>query len=152
MNNYRINTEYWQGNQLLELKTVGILLVKNQIAFWLRMSQIAYLSNTGLTYKLCYIVQHFVSHFIIWKVKMMCCAVLSLSAMSDSCDTMNCSLLGSSVHGDSAGKNTGVGCHALLQGIFPTQESNLGLLHCRQIFTSWATGEALKMIIIEPNS
>ena len=31
------------------------------------------------------------------------------------------------------GKNTGVGCHFLLQGIFPTQELNLGLLHCRQI-------------------
>ena len=30
-------------------------------------------------------------------------------------------------------KNTGVGCHALLQGIFPTQELNLGLLHCRWI-------------------
>ena len=34
---------------------------------------------------------------------------------------------------DSPGKNTGVGCHALLQGIFPTQGSNLGLLQCRQI-------------------
>ena len=31
------------------------------------------------------------------------------------------------------GKNTGVGSHSLLQGIFPTQGSNLGLLHCRQI-------------------
>ena len=30
---------------------------------------------------------------------------------------------------DSPGKNTGVGCHALLQGIFPTQGSNPGLLH-----------------------
>ena len=30
---------------------------------------------------------------------------------------------------DSPGKNTGVGCHALLQGIFPTQESNLCHLH-----------------------
>ena len=29
--------------------------------------------------------------------------------------------------------NTGVGSHALLQGIFPTQESNQGLLHCRWI-------------------
>ena len=29
--------------------------------------------------------------------------------------------------------NTGVGCHALRQGTFPTQESNPGLLHCRQI-------------------
>ena len=34
---------------------------------------------------------------------------------------------------DSAGKNTGVGCHFLLQGIYPTQGSNLGLLHCRWI-------------------
>ena len=31
------------------------------------------------------------------------------------------------------GKNTGVGCHSLLQWIFPTQGLNLGLLHCRQI-------------------
>ena len=31
------------------------------------------------------------------------------------------------------GQNTGVDCHYLLQGIFPTQGSNLGLLHCRQI-------------------
>ena len=34
---------------------------------------------------------------------------------------------------DSPGKIAGVGCHALLQGIFPTQGSNPGLLHCRQI-------------------
>ena len=34
---------------------------------------------------------------------------------------------------DSPGKNTGVHCHALLQGIFPTQGSNPGLPHCRQI-------------------
>ena len=46
---------------------------------------------------------------------------------------MDCSLAGSSVHGDSPGKNTEVGCHALLHGIFPTQGSNPGLLHCRQI-------------------
>ena len=31
------------------------------------------------------------------------------------------------------GKNTGVDCHSLLQGIFLTQGLNLGLLHCRQI-------------------
>ena len=34
---------------------------------------------------------------------------------------------------NSLGKNTGVGCHFLLQGIFPTQGSNPGLLHCRQM-------------------
>ena len=40
-------------------------------------------------------------------------------------DPVDCSPAGSSVHGDSPGKNTGVGCYALLQGIFPTQGSNL---------------------------
>ena len=87
------------------------------------------------------------------------------------CDLMDCSLPGSSVHGDSPGKNTGVGCPppgdlpnpvielrspalqadslpakpqgkpqntgvgslSVLQGIFLTQESIWGLLHCRQI-------------------
>ena len=54
----------------------------------------------------------------------MCCAVLSCPAL---CDSVDCSQPGSSVHRDSPGKNTGVSCHALLQGIFPTQESNWGL-------------------------
>ena len=39
------------------------------------------------------------------------------------CNPVDCSPPGSSVHGDSPGKNTGVGCHALLQGIFPNQGS-----------------------------
>ena len=39
-----------------------------------------------------------------------------------------------SVHGDSPAKNTGVGCHALLQGNFLTQGSNPHLLNCRWIF------------------
>ena len=34
---------------------------------------------------------------------------------------------------DSPGKNAGVTSHSVFQGIFPTQRSNLGLLHCRQI-------------------
>ena len=49
------------------------------------------------------------------------------------CNPMDCSLPGSSVHGDSPGKNTGGGCRALLQGVFPTQELNPGLPHCRCI-------------------
>ena len=39
----------------------------------------------------------------------------------------------SSVHRDSPGKNTGVGCLALLQGIFSTRGLNPSLQHCRQI-------------------
>jgi len=48
------------------------------------------------------------------------------------CDPMDCSPPGSSVHGDSPDKNTGVGCHALLQEIFPDQGLNPGLPQCRQ--------------------
>ena len=68
------------------------------------------------------------------------------------CDLNKCPLAGSSDTGpsdslgpkglqptrllcpwNSPGKNTEVGSHSLLQGIFTTQRSNLGLLHCRQI-------------------
>ena len=62
------------------------------------------------------------------------------------CDPVDCSPPGSSVRGDSPGKNTGVGCHALLQGIFPTQGSNSGLPHCRWILYSLTTREALRVI------
>ena len=65
------------------------------------------------------------------------CAVLCLVAQScltvSLCHPLDCSLPGSSVHWDSSGQNTGVGCHALLQGIFPIQRLNPGLPHCRQI-------------------
>ena len=46
---------------------------------------------------------------------------------------MDCSPPGSSVRGNSPSKKIGMGCHALLQGIFPTQSLYLGLLHCRRI-------------------
>ena len=49
------------------------------------------------------------------------------------CDHMNPRLL---CTWNSPGKNTGVGCHSLLQGIFLTQGSNPGLMHCRQTLYS----------------
>ena len=48
-------------------------------------------------------------------------------------DPLDHSPPGSSVQGDSPDKNTGVGGHPLLQGIFPTQELNPGLPYCRWI-------------------
>ena len=65
---------------------------------------------------------------------MLCCAVLSHSVVSDSLryhGLWPTRLL--SAHADSPGKNTGVDCHALLQGIFPTWGLNPGLLNCGQI-------------------
>ena len=48
-------------------------------------------------------------------------------------DHTDCGLPCSSVYGDSLGKTTGVGCHALLQGIFPSLGWNPGLPHQRRI-------------------
>ena len=53
---------------------------------------------------------------------------------------MDCSLPDSSVLGDSPGKNPGVSCHFLLQGIFPTQGWNLHSPHCRQPLLSEPPG------------
>ena len=53
---------------------------------------------------------------------------------SESCSVMSDSLQPHGLYspGNSPGQNTLVGSLSLLQGIFPTQESNLGLLHCRR--------------------
>ena len=49
------------------------------------------------------------------------------------CNPMDCSPARLLCPWNSPTKNTGVGCHSLLQGLFPTRGLNLGLLHCRQI-------------------
>ena len=65
--------------------------------------------------------------------------LLVLCLVPQSCpilhDPMDCSPPCSSVYGDSPGKNTGIGYHTLLQGIFLTKGWNPGLLNCRQFFT-----------------
>ena len=63
------------------------------------------------------------------------CARLCLVAQScpTLCNPLDCSPLGSPVHGYSPGKNTGVGWYALLQGIFPNQGSKPDFPHCRWI-------------------
>ena len=66
------------------------------------------------------------------------------------CDPMDCSLPGPSVHGGSPGKNTGVGCHALLQGICTTQGLNPGLHIAGGFFTVQATREAQEYWSREP--
>ena len=58
----------------------------------------------------------------------LCLCAQSLQSCPTLCDPLDCSPPGSSVHGDSPGENTGVGCHALLQGVFQTQGSNRHVL------------------------
>ena len=64
-----------------------------------------------------------------------------------------CNLPGSSIHDDFPGKNTRVSCHAILQGVFPTQGSNPGTWHgipCK-FFTVWATREVQRFWQVTPN-
>ena len=75
------------------------------------------------------------------KVKVLVCqSCLTL------CNSMDCSLPGSSVHGIFPGKNTEVDCYFLLQGIFLTQQLNPHVLTfpalAGRFFTTSATGEA----------
>ena len=81
-------------------------------------------------------VQHFLK---ILKIELLCAK--SFQSCLTLCDPRDSSPPGSSVHGILKSKNTGVGCHALHQGIFPTQELNwsfLCLLHVTQQFCFWA--------------
>ena len=73
----------------------------------------------------CITFLHFLHMYAVLCIVTQSCPIL--------CNPMGYSPPGSSVHGDSPGKNTGVGCYALLQGIFPAQGSNPGLLHYRWI-------------------
>ena len=64
------------------------------------------------------------------------------------CDPTDCLPPDSSVHGDSPAKDTGVGCHALLQGIFP----NPVFLHCRWILYHLSHQRSPKVILLWPSS
>ena len=59
---------------------------------------------------------------------LLCIHAKSLQLCLTLCDPVDCSLPGSSIHGILQARITGVGCHALLQEIFPTQGLNPCLL------------------------
>ena len=74
------------------------------------------------------------------------CPTMGFPMLAPGSDPTDSRPPGSSIHGDSPGKNTGVGCHFLFQIIFPTQGSNLDQTWVSHIagrfFTIWATREA----------
>ena len=76
----------------------------------------------------------------------MCMHSKSLKLCLTLCNPMNYSLPGFFLHGDSPGKNTGVGCHDLLQGIFPKPGIQptflLSLALAGRFFTTSTTWEA----------
>ena len=92
------------------------------------------------------ILQHMDEGVILTFKKALCLATQSCLTLFN---PMDCSPRGLSVHGIFPGKNTGVGCPFLLQGIFPTQGSNPHLLPASptlagEFFTTWAIWEVLQ--------
>ena len=89
-------------------------------------------------------------HMIQQSHAMLCLVAQSCPTL---CNPIHYGPPGSSVHGDSPGKNTEVGCHVLLQGIFPTQELNQSLLHCRRILYQLSyqgNPPAILLLVIHP--
>ena len=79
------------------------------------------------------------------------CAALSRSVVSDSLQPLGLQPARLLCPWDSPGKNTGVGCHALLQGIVPSQGSKPGLLHCRQVLCHLSTRAGRQTGLPSPN-
>ena len=79
---------------------------------------------------------------VLWKTLCVWCMLVTQPCLT-LCDPSDCSPLGSSIHGFL--QATWAGCYFLLQGMFPTQGSNPGLAHCKQI-NIWATREAQKTV------
>ena len=92
---------------------------------------LSFLLSFSFVFFFCLLHFHFLSPLLLWprpwKWK---CSSLSCVQLSVTPWTIATRLL---CPWNSPGKNTGVDCHFFLQGIFSTQRSNLGLLHCRQI-------------------
>ena len=81
------------------------------------------------------------SNYVLLTFPRSLCAKLSCSVVS-LCNTMDCSPPGSSVHGHSPGKNTGVGCHTLSRvSNQPRDQTQVSCIAGR-CFTFWASREA----------
>ena len=79
-----------------------------------------------------------------------CCRCLVASIVSHSVGSYGLQPARLLCSWDSLGKSTREGCHTLLQGIFLTEGSNPGLLHCRHILYHWATREVPPICIYPP--
>ena len=113
---------YYTGRSPDDFSVAYIFYSLQRDSFWTLVSKImfCYRSVKNKESWLSFILYHlFVNHSACVCV-CVSCLVVSL------CNPMDYSPLGFS-----PGKSTGVDYHSLLQGIFPTQESNPDLLHCR---------------------
>ena len=110
-------------------------------AWWTTVHGVAQLDTTEqLIFSLSYIYKYiWLSHFPVHLKLTQHCEltmknkVLVAQSCLTLCDPTDCSAPGSSVCGIPPVKNSRMGSHSLLQGIFLTQGSSPGFLHCRQV-------------------
>ena len=88
-----------------------LLAIKIKILYRSWINESAIQGSTQGRYKYIYVYKLYLNPVL--------CLVIQLCS---TCVPMDCSPSGSSVHGDSPGKNTSVGCHALLQGSFQSRD------------------------------
>ena len=86
----------------------------------------------------CFVSSHLVCGTVLCLVAQLCLTV---------CDSMDCSLPGTSVHGDSPGKNIGVGCHALLQGSSQPRDLTPVSWVAGEFIIIWASREASFVVL-----
>ena len=124
------NREAWRAAVL------GIAKSQTWLRNWTTTNRDKFLNVVML-----YIILMCMSCFMLLADDLLCCTVVSRSVMFNSFDPMDCSQPDSCVHGDSPGKNTGVGCHVLLQeSSQPRDQSQVSCL-AGGFFTNWTPGK-----------
>ena len=117
----------WVWHSALPLRWVNLLNLGQEV---LLIPQSGFPSVTGILIPAFWGLSGFLELKLV--KYLLCCAVLSCSVILTLCDPMDCSYQAPLSIGIPV-KNTGLGCHALLRGIFPTQGLNQGFLPCRWI-------------------
>ena len=111
--------------------TLLVLTLSNVESFLIQGKSVTFLGQGKTKEKTCHLVSDSWNHLgtkqSITKTTNQCVCSVTKSCPT-LCDPVNCSLPGFPVHVIFPEKNTGVGCHFLLQGNFLTQGSNPGIL------------------------
>ena len=92
------------------------MAITNEMTFFVVFSDCCQFVGKLVFMSLCKLILYVIASLKSFHSNVLCLVTQSCPTL---CDPMYCSPPGSSVHGDSPGKNTGVGCHALLQGDLP---------------------------------
>ena len=136
-----------QANGYQETEHSGCSSLKSSTSAFSAKNVFCHLTHSRRSFSVFIVFLHsypesfFLFNMCVWKKKMCVCTQWLNHVWL--CNAIGCSPPGSSVHGISQTRITGVACHFLFQGISLTQGLNSRPLHCRWILYHWATWECL---------